>query len=65
MVTHFSEKRAREGASYLDAKLAGYNLRLQNAKGLGRLSNIEEIKEKLNRLSACLDNTLTALEVDG
>ena len=49
----------------LGAKLARYNLKIQSALDLVRVSNSQEVEEKLNRFLACLDNTLTALEVDG
>ena len=43
------EKSAREEAGELYAKWATYNLKLQSTKDLGRVSNSQEVEEKLNR----------------
>ena len=43
------EKSAREETGELGGKLARYNLKIQSEEDLGRVSNIQEVEEKLNR----------------
>ena len=43
------EKSAREETGELGAKLARYNLKIQSEEDLGRVSNSQEVEEKLNR----------------
>ena len=43
------EKNAREETGELGAKLARFNLKIQSEEDLGRVSNSQEVEEKLNR----------------
>ena len=43
------EKNAREETGELGAKLAVYNFKIQSEEDLGRVSNSQEVEEKLNR----------------
>ena len=43
------EKNAREETGELGVKLARYNLKIQSEEDLGRVSNSQEVEEKLNR----------------
>ena len=43
------EKNAREETGELGVKLARFNLKIQSEEDLGRVSNSQEVEEKLNR----------------
>ena len=43
------EKSAREETGELGVKLARFNLKIQSEEDLGRVSNSQEVEEKLNR----------------